>query len=74
MRKKDRQLTFYPFSQFVVRHLLFHLLIIVNFSIVKEYPARLYISGKDWFWRSINRDASRSLGQLKDNKVMKKRD
>ena len=40
---------------------------------MKGYPARLSISGKDWLWRSINRDASRSLSQLKDNKVMKKK-
>ena len=40
---------------------------------MKGYPACLSTSGKDRFWRFINRDASRSLSQLKDNKVMKKK-
>ena len=41
---------------------------------MKGYPARLSTNGKDRLWRSINRDATRSLSQLKEKKDIKKKE
>ena len=41
---------------------------------MKEYPARLSISGKDRLWHSINRDATRLLNELNKKKVFKKKE
>ena len=41
---------------------------------MKGYPERLSISGKYRLWRSINRDDTRSLSQLKEKKVIKKKE
>ena len=41
---------------------------------MKGHPALLSISGKDQLWCSINRDNSRSLNKLNENKEIKKRE